>query len=106
GRWNRERPARVNEFAEVGSLDVLHGEGQEALERRRAVGADDIGMIEARRSAHFAFEALERSSALDDRRGDDFERLQPVPAPVPHQVYNPPAPAIELADDFVVRALG
>src|SRR3954463_72095 len=66
-------PGGAHERAQVAALDVAHRDVQGALVLARVVDRDDVRVVDRRRQARLADEALTESRVLGELRGDELE---------------------------------
>ncbi len=61
---HRQRAARLDQPCQVQSLDVLHRQDEALAEAQDRVGRDHVGMVQPRRVADLAEEAIENAAAV------------------------------------------
>ena len=69
-----QRAVFCNELGEVVTLDVAHGEKEQAVLISRLVDGDDVRMVERGRDLRLAEEALAEALVLGELGRDDLER--------------------------------
>ncbi len=86
---------------QVGPVHVAHGDEEATLRLARLVDRHDVGMVEGRREARLAQQALAEALIPGEIRAEDLERNRPVEARVAGEVDLAHAAAADQLLDLV-----
>ena len=104
--WDRKRCVLADDLLEGRALDELHDEEQQLGVVADRVDDDDVRVVELRRGARLALEAVFHAVVESQLRQHDFDGHLAVEPQVVREVHGGHATASELAADLVLAHRG